>query len=321
MSVLTLTDSARFPFGPQDEQRLATAGVAVRLVPGHGRDEVIAAAPGTDVLLVYSAQIDREVIERLTNCRLVIRCGAGYDNIDVAAARAHGIEVSYVPGYASQDVAEHALALMLACSRRVVSAHQAVASGQWPAYAAMGTMHRLRGRILGLVGFGHIARELARMGRGIGMRVVACDPQVSDEAFAEAGVRRLDLYGLVSTADVVSLHVPLTSTTEGFFDAALIARMRTGALFINTSRGELIDQPALARALRDGRLGGAGLDVLAEEPPARAEPLLSLANVVITPHSAAFTEEALADLRSRAVDDALRALAGHRPAHPVPAEV
>jgi D-3-phosphoglycerate dehydrogenase len=179
-------------------------------------------------------------------------------------------------------------------------------------------MHRLRGRTLGLVGFGRIARAVAVRGAALGLQVVAHDPHIGDELVAEQGCRATTLDLLLAGSHIVSLHAPLTEATRGMIGERELALMPPGAILVNTSRGELVDEEALAHALHTGRLAAAGLDVFAPEPPAAANPLLSLDQVVLQPHSASFSDEALAELRALAVADALRVLRGERPEAPVP---
>lgn len=318
VSRAVLTDSDRFPFDAEDLRRVSEARIALVEVPGHDPHDVAAAATGADVVFVYSARLDEKLIAQLRSCQLIVRCGSGFDLIDVVAARTRGIEVSYVPDYGTVDVAEHALALMLAVSRRLVDLDRVVRYGGWPSYAQAGTMHRLAGRRLGLVGFGRIAQRLAGVARALGMIVQGYDPHTGSEVFARCGVEGVTSAELLARSDVISLHVPLTAATTGLVDDAFLGRVRPGSILVNTSRGELVDEAALARALRDGRLAGAGLDVLATEPPSAHHPLLGLPGVVISPHSAAFTEEALASVRSQAVDELLRLAAGQPPRYPVP---
>ena len=320
MYTALLTDADRFPFSGEEIERLAEGGIEVRELAGHDGSELRRDGGDVDAVFVYSATLDAAVLDSFLRCRIVMRCGSGYERIDVDAARRRDIAVSYVPAYGSVDVAEHALMLMLACARRVVDAATAVRTGGWPPYQEIGPMHRLRGRTLGLIGYGRIARELAAMARGLGMVVVAHDPFVAVTAFDDDGVRRDDLAGVIAAADVISVHVPLTEQTEGLIDASLLRQVKPGAIFVNASRGELVDEPALVEAIADGRIAGAGLDVLAGEPPDPDSPLLSLPNVIVTPHSAAFTDEALAAVRGQAIDEVLRVLGGERPHHPVPDE-
>jgi D-3-phosphoglycerate dehydrogenase len=320
MPTALLTDADRFPFAHDEIDRLARAGISVTEVAGHDAGDIgtTTSAATAAAMFVYSATVDADLLDALPGCRIVMRCGSGYERIDVDAAQARGVDVSYVPGYGSVDVAEHALMLMLACARRVVDAATAVRAGSWPPYADIGRMHRLQGRTLGLIGYGRIARELAGMANGLGMPTVAYDPFVPDDTFRADGVERLDLVDVVRAADVLSVHVPLTAETDGMVDDELLQNLKPGSLFVNASRGELVDEDALVRALASGRLAGAGLDVTRVEPPDPTSQLLTLPNVVLTPHSAAFTDEALASVRGQAVDEVIRVLGGAPPEHPVP---
>jgi D-3-phosphoglycerate dehydrogenase / 2-oxoglutarate reductase len=311
MPVFLLTDADRFPFDAEDRSAMAAAGVELRELAGHEPEEVVAAAQGADAIFVYYARFPPETIARLDGVRVLARCGTGYDNIDVAAARERGMEVVYVPDYGIDDVADHALALILACARKVAYSDRRVRAGEWPGYGELGPMFRLRGRTLGLFGYGRIGRRVGEKGAALGMRVLAHDPYV-----AEASATRGELF---READVVSIHTPLTPETRHAVGAAELTAMKPGAILVNTARGPLVDTVALAHALRDGRLGGAGLDVYEEAPLPADHPLRGCDNVVLTPHSAAYTEEALAEVRKRALDDALRLLHGETARDPVPA--
>jgi len=318
MPTALLTDADRFPFTDDEIGRLGAHGISIVDVAGHDGNDISRAADSAEAMFVYSATVDAELVDALARCRIIMRCGSGYERIDVDAAQARGIVVSYVPGYGSVDVAEHALMLMLACARRVVDSVTTVRRGGWPPYAEIGQMHRLQGRTLGLIGYGRIARELTRMAKGLGMPVVAYDPFVPAEWFRADAVTQLQLLDVVRAADVLSVHVPLTSDTEGIIDDELLGNLKQGSIVINASRGELVDEDALIRALTSGRLAGAGLDVTRIEPPTPDSPLLTLPNVVLTPHSAAFTDEALAAVRGQAIDEVIRVLGGSPPQHPVP---
>ena len=311
MAVFLLTDADRFPFDAEDRAALAAAGVELREVRGHDPEEVVAAAQGAHSVFVYYARFPRGTISRLNGVRVLARCGTGYDNIDVAAAREHGIEVVYVPDYGIDDVADHALALMLACVRKITLADRRVRAGEWPGYSELGPMFRLRGRTLGLLGYGRIGRRLGAHGEALGMRVLAHDPYVE-----EATATREELF---RAADVVSIHVPLTPETRHAVGSAELAAMKREAILVNTARGAVVDTVALAAALREGRLGGAGIDVFEEAPLPHDHPLRTCETAVLTPHSAAYTDEALAEVRKRPLADALRVLRGERPLDPVPA--
>ena len=309
MPAALLTDADRFPFDTTDHATLDAAGVELRELAGHDPADVLHAARGVDAVFVYYARFPRETIERLDGVRVLARCGAGYDNIDVVAAREHGIEVVYVPDYGVDDVADHALALLLACARRVPESDRAIRAGAWPSYTELAPMYRLRGRTLGVIGYGRIGRSVAEKGRAFGLRVVVHDP------FVDESVDR-DL--LLRESDFVSLHLPLTDETRHTIGRTELAMMKPTAVLINTARGGVIDAAALVEALTGGALGGAALDVFEETPLPREHPLRSLDNVVLTPHSAAYTEEALAEVRKRPLADALRILRGETPKDAVP---
>jgi D-3-phosphoglycerate dehydrogenase / 2-oxoglutarate reductase len=314
MTRVLLTDSDRFPFGPDETRLLEEAGVVLDELPGHDPDAVVRAGAGAAGIFVYHARFDAGLLDRLSACRVLARCGAGYDNIDVTAARARGIEVTYVPEYGTDDVAEHALALLLACARRIAACDRSVQRGGWPSFGELGPMRRLAGRTLGLIGFGRIARALAVRARGLQMHVVATDPYVS----VQDGIRLCSLDEVLGQAHYLSVHVPLTQDTTHLIGPEALRRMRPDCYLINTSRGEVIDQQALVAALDAGQIAGAALDVLDREPPGPGSPLLHRDNVLITPHSAAFTQEALDDVRRTALRDVLRVLSGEPPLFPAP---
>ncbi|MBA2476697.1 MAG: C-terminal binding protein [Actinobacteria bacterium] len=311
MDAVLLTDADRFPFDAEDRAALDDAGIELRELSGHEPGAVLEASRGAAAVFVYYARFPAEAIERLHDVRVLARCGTGYDNIDVAAARARGIEVVYVPDYGVDDVAEHALALLLACSRKIALADRAVRAGEWPPYDALAPMHRLRGRTLGLLGYGRIARALGDKARALGLRVLAHDPYV-----AAATASREELF---RESDLVSVHVPLTEETRHLVGETELGLMKPGAVLVNTARGPIVDTVALAAALRDGRLGGAGVDVFEEAPLPLDHPLRRCPTAVLTPHAAAYTEEALAEVRKRPLADVLRILRGERAASPVPA--
>jgi D-3-phosphoglycerate dehydrogenase / 2-oxoglutarate reductase len=305
-----LTDADRFPFDADDRALLTAAGVELRELEGHDPDDVVRAARGVDAVFVYHARFPRETIAQLDGVRVLARCGAGYDNIDVAAARAQGIEVVYVPDYGVDDVADHALAVLLASARRVAQSDRAIRAGGWPPYSDLAPMRRLRSCTLGVVGYGRIGRNLAAKGAALGLRVLVHDPYVPDTS--------IDLRRLLRESDFVSLHVPLNDATRHMIGRSELAHMRPTAILVNTARGGLVDTTALADALRAGELGGAALDVFEETPLPVDHPLRSLDNVVLTPHSAAYTEEALAEVRKRPLADALRVLRGETPRDAAP---
>jgi D-3-phosphoglycerate dehydrogenase / 2-oxoglutarate reductase len=243
-----------------------------------------------DAIVIRSAtKLGADLIERADRLRVIGRAGVGVDNVDVGAATRRGIVVANAPESTVVAAAEHTVGLLVALSRNIPQAHSELKQGRWKRSAYSGV--ELAGKTLGVLGFGRIGQQVARRARGLGMRVVAYDPFVSDERFRELGVERATtpehVYG---DADFVTLHLPLTGETRGFLDTAAFARMRDGVRIVNAARGELVDEAALLEALRSGKVAGAALDVFPSEP--YAGPLLELDNVVVTPHLAASTEEA-----------------------------
>ena len=226
-------------------------------------------------------------------CRLVALLSTGTNAIDLEAAAERGIAVCNAPAYSTDSVAQHVFALVLAFTDRVAEHHAAVAAGRWSGGAdftfTVAPLTELAGRTLGVVGFGDIGRKVAEIGHAFGMRVLVQSRTRKPSATPVTWVQRAELF---AEADVVSLHCPLTDETDGMIDAALLATMKPDALLINTGRGGLIDEPALAAALREGRLGGAGLDVLSEEPPPADHPLIGCPRCVVTPHTAWATRAA-----------------------------
>jgi D-3-phosphoglycerate dehydrogenase len=252
-------------------------------------------------------QIPARVMEEQPALRCVARCGAGVDNIDVAAATRLGLPVVNAPDAGTQSVAEHALMLALAVLRQVARWDALVKAGQWSAREGWQGIE-LAGKTLGIVGAGRIGLRTAALGGAMGMRVLTWN-----RTPRETGFERRSLDELLAEADVVSLHVALTPETRHLIDAEALARMKPTAILVNTARGALIDEDALVAALSAGRLRGAGLDVLTREPPPPEHPLLALDSVVITPHVAGLTDVAYRRMCVETVTQVLRILAGERP--------
>jgi D-3-phosphoglycerate dehydrogenase / 2-oxoglutarate reductase len=240
--------------------------------------------------LVPGCRWDAARMDRAPKLRVLSRIGVGYDLVDVDAASERGIVVCYAPAAPSVSTAEHSMALLLALAKRVVMADRTTRAGAWHPNFTTVKGFELRGRTLGLVGVGRIGAMVAEAGRGFGMHVIGFDPYLSADRAAQLGITQSGtLDDLLAQADVVSLHTPVTAETRGLINAARLAQMKRGALLINAARGALIDEPALVAALRSGHLGGAGLDVFAEEPPPKDHPLFGFDNVVLTDHIASHT--------------------------------
>jgi D-3-phosphoglycerate dehydrogenase len=319
MGLVVVTDHV-FPDLDAETRILADAGHELRF-EGNLRtpEEVVAAAGRADAVLNCYAPIPAEVIRGLDHCRVIARYGIGLDTIDIAEASSRGILVTNVPDYCIDEVSDHALALILSLVRRVVVLDRSVRGGGWDLAPAR-PVHRLRGRTLGLVGFGRIARRLAEKVGPIGLRVVAHDPFVPDAAIAEAGAEPADLGRLLEASDIVSVHAPLTEGTRHLIGEEQLRRMRPDAFLVNTSRGPLVDLDALRAVRAEGHLGGVALDVLESEPPDPDDPLLTDPGAVITPHAAFYSEEATVEQQRKAAEQVVAALSGEVPVYAVNAD-
>jgi phosphoglycerate dehydrogenase-like enzyme/shikimate 5-dehydrogenase len=266
-----------------------------------------------DGLLAGLDEITPEVFERASRLRVVARYGVGADRIDLEAAARHGVTVTATPGANANAVAELTIALLLGLARHVVWGRDRVRAGEWPAMRGV----ELAGRTIGLVGLGRIGSLVAAKARALGLRVLAHDPFVAAEQAEAAGCRLVDLETLAAESDFLSLHAQLTDQSRGIVDRALLARLKPGAMLVNTSRGELIDEDALSWALDHGTLEAAALDVLVEEPPPADHPLLRRDDVIVTPHMGAHTAEAATAMGRIALDELLAVLSGRPPRFPV----
>jgi D-3-phosphoglycerate dehydrogenase / 2-oxoglutarate reductase len=267
-------------------------------------------ADRADGLIVNLVTVDAPAFARLTRCRVIARLGVGINNIDTTAARARNVVVTNVPDYCREEVSDHALALILTMVRKIPLAYSDIQRGVWDQLGYR-PIRRLNTLTLGLVGFGRLAQALARKARALGMRVIACDPYATRDPVGE--VPLVPFHTLLGEADVLSLHVPLASETRGMIGHAEIRRLKSGAILINTSRGELVDEAALIAALDEGLLSAAALDVVAVEPLAATSPLLGRPNVLLTPHMAFYSEESLIDLQRTAAEDVAHTLSGRAP--------
>jgi phosphoglycerate dehydrogenase-like enzyme len=311
-------DADRFPFDTTAHRELERHGIELVEVAGHEPDTIAELARDAQAIFHYLGPFDEALIARLPKLRVIARMGAGFDSIDVRAARARGVEVVYTPHAFSEDVADHTIALLVACARRLASGDRAMRAGGWPNYAGIGAMHRLAGRTLGLVGYGRIGRLVGQKARAFGLELVAHDPWAPPETLHEDGVEAISLDELLQRSHVVSLHVALTDETHHLLAEREFARLPPGAIVLNTSRGPTIDETALVRALDSGTLAAAGIDVFESEPLAASSPLLRCETAVLTPHSASFTVEGLMDSRLHAIEDVARVGRGEPVLRPVP---
>lgn len=312
-SVVVTTRS--FGSGNADpEGLLEAAGLGVvRADPGHDHEALEGPLAGAAAWIAGTSPVDDRHLAGAPNLKVLARYGTGYDSVDLAAAKGRGVLVTNTPAVNVESVADHAVGLMLAALRHLLEADRAVRDGTHPV---------LRGRELGaltvgVVGFGSIGRAVARrLTEGFGCRVLTYDPFVDPESMRQAGVEPVeDLGNLAPEADVLTLHLPGGGTN--LVDAAFLEVVKPGAVLINTARGDLIDEAAVATALSTGRLSAAAVDVLASEP-AVASPLLEAPNTIVTPHVAAQTTEAIDRMGMGAAEEVVRALSGKKPLHPVP---
>ena len=316
------TESRSFPAYDIGVERgvLEPRGVLVESLDIDDPAAFAKAAARADAVLHMRGVLDGARIARLERCRIIAHYGTGVDRVDVRAATGRGIWVTNGPRYAIDEVSSHAIALLLAAARKIVAADRAVRSGAWHIKPIV-PLYRLAGRTLGLLGFGNIARATGRKGRGIGLEVIAYDPYIDPGVFRDEGIRRVDLDACLGEADFVSIHLPLTDETRGLVGRQAFARMKPGAILVNTSRGGVIDETALLEALRSGGLRAAALDVFAEEPLPPTHPLLALPNVTVSGHIAFYSEESLEQMRRDAAEQVAQALEGSVPAFLVNREV
>lgn len=291
-------------------------GFDFRVYQCRGEDEVVKVCREADAVLTTFAPITPRVIQSMEKAKIIVRHGAGYDNIDVSAASEKGIMVANVPDFGRSEVADHALALMLSLLRRIPQYDRLVKAGGWSSWARHRPLPPLYRLTLGIVGFGRIGRQIAyKAKKGFDMKVIAYDPYVAEEEFRRLGAAPVGLDRLLEISDIVSLHTPLTHETRHLIDREKLRLMKPSAILVNTSRGPVVDQAALIEALKEGWIAGAALDVLTSEPPDEDDPLLEMENVILTPHVAWFSEESFTDLLQKAAHEVVRALRGEEPLH------
>ncbi len=294
---------------------LTPIGAHVVKIGDLGSSEGRAAVREADALMVTTQAVPAELLREMRRCRIVSRVGTGVDAIDVAAATASGIWVTYVPDYAVDEVSSHALALVLAQARQLPRLIDSTRRGIWD-YRQAPVPRRLKDQTLGVLGFGRIGRAMAAKGRGVGFAVIAHDPYVDAAEMTAVGVRPVDWKTLLGASDFLSLHVPLTEETRRMVDARVLSQMKPTAFLVNTARGEVVDVDALLRAVRAGQIAGAGLDVLPVEPPGADHPILREERVIVTPHSAWSSVESAIDVAVRGAEEVARVLCGERPRSP-----
>ncbi len=304
-----VTDHA---FPSLDPERAVLDGLAdvVDCSPLRTEDDVIRAARDADALIIGFVPITARVMDALPRLRCVVRYGVGYETIDVPAATARGIQIANVPDYCIPEVADHAMALLLALARKVIPLDASLRRGEWATLKTAKPVRRIEGQTLGLIGMGRIGSAVARRALSFGMRVIVHDKYLSPDQAKAAGATLVDLEALLRDADFISIHTPLTPETHHLINAAAIERMKPSAYLINVARGAIVDTQALAEALQAGRIAGAALDVFEHEPLPADHPIRSAPNTILNPHAAWYSEEALTQLQINAAEEVARALRG-----------
>lgn len=291
-------------------------------VPNDEIDRFFEETRDADGLIIADRQIPADRVEQMKNVKIIARQGIGFDNIDLKTTKQRGIAVTNVPDYCLPEVSDFAISLIFALVRNTLVYNRHVRQGIWDVHSivqreGLPEMRRLSNQTLGLLGFGKIAQEVAKKMAPFGLRIITSDPYVSRQTVMDLGAELVDIDYLLGHSDILSLHSPLTSETHHMFNAEAFAKMKPNAVIVNTSRGPLINESDLYQALKNRQIAGAALDVTNVEPIQPDNPLLSLDNVIITPHAAFLSKDSFIELRTRAAQEVVRVLSGHQPLHQV----
>lgn len=312
---VVLTDYAYDTLQPFSDVYQA-AGVEFIPLQCKSKQEVLQATEYADGVMTHYAHIDREVIDNLKNCKIIIRSAVGVENIDVEAANQRGISVANVPDYCIEEVSDYVILLLLASAKKFCVLERMVQRGEWD-YAITKPSDTIHGKTLGLVGCGNIARAVARKAKVFDMDIIGCDPGVTEQEVAKYGIHLLPQEKVLQDSDFLSLHAPLNRYTKHMINRETLSQMKPGAILINTAGGPLVDEQALREAVLSGHLAGAALDVLNEEPVRPDAPLLGQEQIILTPHCAWYSETAMHTLLKSAAEEVVRALRGEPLFHPV----
>jgi len=304
------------------ETALAPLPARVTVLPFiANEEEVIARARDATALVVTSSPVGRKVLSALGDLEVVVRTGVGYDVIDIPAATESGVVVVNIPDLWVREVANHTMALLLAWNRKIITIDRDVHAGRWNNVIPGAWAATVYGETVGIVGLGNIGSAFARRLAGFEVSVIAHDPYVEDARFQALGVERVSLETLAERADYVSVHTPLNAETHHLINERFLRRMKPTAMLINTARGPVVDEQALAQALTEKRLAGAALDVWEREPVASDNPLLGMDNVIASPHAAYYSSSAVAKVPRRCAEEITRVFTGQRPLNVVNPEV
>lgn len=295
---------------------LEEAGLQVTSVFGMEKDQAREIMRGADAMFVSLQLMDSDDIAVLERCKIIGRMGTGVDNINVEAATAKGIWVTYVPDYSIDEVSSHAVALLLALQRNLVQHVEGARSGDWR-YNPSPPIHRLHGKTLGLLGYGRIGRETGKKASGLGLRILAHDSYMPDDTIRSLGADPVDIDTIFREPDFLSVHLPLLDSTRHIVNADTLGQMKPTSFVINTARGEIVDLDALLQAVQSGTIAGAGIDVFPSEPLPTDSPLFEERKILITPHIGWASEDAKREVRERTAGEIVRVLQGQKPENPV----
>ena len=293
----------------------------ILIAPTSDESTLIKMATKADAIITCFAKVTENVIRAAKNCVSIGRFGVGVDNIDVSTASELGIPVTYVPDYCVDEVSDHVLAMLNTWNRKIALFDRSVKSDGWGHLGLTMRIKRLRGKTIGIVGFGRIGRAVAEKASVFGLKILASDPFTPKEIVESSGGKLVSLEELLENSDFVSLHAPLTTNTEKMIGPEQFDLMKDDAFLINAARGPLIDETALYEALSEGKIGGAGLDVMVDNEPSRDHPLMQLENILITPHTAFFSQESTLELEERAASEVVRVYRDTMPENLVNPEV
>ena len=315
--LVVVTDSP-FPSLDPAKKALEEANAEVIQAPSSSEEDIIKAAENADAILVTYAKLNENILRSLKNCKAIGRFGIGVDNIDLKVAGELGISVNYVPDYCLDEVSDQAMAMIISMARKIPQSNKLVQSGRWEMPAVV-PMYRLRGKTVGLIGFGNIPRLMTPKAQAFGFNVIAADPYAPKELFEKYGVESVSMDELYEKSDFISVHAPLLPETKGLVNKDAFKKMKDTAIIVNTARGPLINEKDLIEALDKNEIGGAGLDVVETEPLPENSPLIGRDNVILAPHTAFYSVEALEELQTKAASDVARVLNGEEPVYPIKA--
>lgn len=294
-----------------EKEVFSDTDIQVRYIPTMEQfKEAIKEAHG---IIIADTIIDEDTVKTLKNCKVIVRQGIGYDNIDLKSTADKGIAVCNVPDYCVEEVADHTIALILTSLRNIPLYDRKVKEGVWDINVIPLMMQRLNTQVLGLAGFGKIPRQITKKARHFFSKVIVHDPFITKEVADEYGVELVSMDELVESSDILSVHIPLSDKTKHLFNKEVFIRMKPTAYFINTSRGPVVNEQDLYEALKNKQIAGAAIDVMEKEPPKDDNPLLTLDNIIITPHAAFYSQQSYYDLRRMAAEEAKRVLTGQEP--------